>query len=164
MPRSIPIVWVLLGASACLYDPDDRCSDGEILDAELVCVCAEGFGARYRSEVVVLTSEPEEPRPRDGCRACLATEVLDDEADICQCRFGYQRSPTGTCLPSYGAPCIDATACSPILTTSGLTVGACVPTSTTGAGFCTSTCQTSLDCPTTLPCSMTQGLCLPEGL
>ena len=89
-------------AAGCLYDPNDRCSPGEQLDPNDVCVCLPGY-VPIKRDITIVTPTPGEHVPVAYCAPCGENQVVSGE--VCVCRSGYVDSPNG-CTPSnLGASC-----------------------------------------------------------
>jgi hypothetical protein len=107
---------------ACLFDPDDRCGENQVVLGEnLRCVCAEGYA-----------------RTEAGCVACGEHEMVTPTG--CACEDGYVRpTANAACVPqgSLGSECDDDAPCNdPVYSY-------CEPE----GGYCTNTdCESSEDC------------------
>ena len=123
----LSLAVLLAGAVGCVYDPNHRCDDNEMLSSDgRQCVCVPG---------AAMTAH--------GCTLCGANEVPGQ--GICGCAPGYSRAtPDAACqqVPSalgmvcdtLTVPCTD-----PKYSTCHVTSGT--------AGYCTNLgCTTSADC------------------
>jgi hypothetical protein len=111
--------------SGCLYDENDRCSDGQVHSAELKgCVCPAGS---------VLAA--------GVCKACGANE--EAVGTECKCTTGHVRSPAGACELVASGP---GSACSPAANSCTGAASHC-QAAADGGGYCTSKgCSGHGDC------------------
>jgi hypothetical protein len=154
--RTTHLIFVVavVGLAACLYDPADRCSPGQVVDPGGVCICAPNH-VPVRSDItVVMPAAPAAPVPIDHCVPCGERQVV--RGDACVCTPGYVTGPGG-CVPSnLGAACAgdadcatgDATTCrlpEGYCTTRGCASNAecnadadyaCVPDAAAGGTYC----------------------------
>jgi hypothetical protein len=111
--------------AACLVDPDHRCGEHQALDGDR-CVCAEGYGL-----------------VDDACVKCGKHEV--GSLSGCACEDGYVRaSPDGACeeMQALGAACQDDDDCADDAYARCAMDG--------DEGYCTSDCDSSDDCETSV--------------
>jgi hypothetical protein len=131
----LSLAALLAGAVGCVYDPNHRCDDYEVLSADgRQCVCMPG---------AAMTAH--------GCTLCGANEVAGN--GTCDCVAGYSRpapglacqqvpSAQGAACDTLSAPCTD-----PTYTTCHVTNGT--------AGYCTNVgCTTSAECPNGYACAV----------
>lgn len=122
-------------ASACIYDPDDRCGPHQHLGPNSSCVCDDGL---------VLQGQ--------GCVPCGDNETW--QSGLCVCSDGYTRSADdgGTCvLGGPGSSCdLKATPS----TCQGADFTVCRDHGE-GDGYCTTTCSADEDCPHGFVCDLT---------
>jgi hypothetical protein len=124
---ALALVLSLAGTVGCVYDPDHRCGDNQVLSPDgRQCMCVEN---------AVMTTH--------GCTLCGANEIPGDGA--CTCAPGYTRptpeaacqqapSALGLACDAASAPCTD-----PTYATCHVTAGT--------AGYCTKAgCTTAADC------------------
>ncbi len=117
-------------ATSCVLDSDDRCSDGQYLYEDGVCVCEEG--SLYTPQ---------------GCVRCGENEVAG--AGECTCAEGYERSGS-QCVPAapadgLGEECSAEMACD--------SEGFQYCQLTDDGGYCTRTgCSSADDCPGSYDC------------
>jgi hypothetical protein len=119
--------WALFGAlsGGCLYDAEDRCSPGQVLQDDILCLCGEGS---------VLGET--------GCTPCGENEVAGGSA--CVCAPGFSRAtadaPCSVTPSALGAACDTAS-----MPCSDEVYGVCQPADGS-AGYCTEACTSSDDC------------------
>lgn len=95
------LVLTTLGCVGCLYDPQDRCSAGEVLAPDgFRCVCGEGFA--WTAAGCVACAEDEVPGP-SGC-ACAEGLVRSSPEAACE---AVPSALGRACNPS-GATCAEA--------------------------------------------------------
>jgi hypothetical protein len=129
----LALVVLLAGAIGCVYDPNQRCDDNQVLSPDgRQCMCVTG---------AAMTAH--------GCALCGANEVPGDGG--CACAPGYTRptpnaacqqapSALGMACDTSSAPCTD-----PTYATCHVTTGT--------AGYCTNAgCATSADCTSGYAC------------
>ena len=133
-PRLLAAVFLLL-AGGCLYSPSDRCSAGEQLDDDDICVCLPNYVPVKRDITVIMPASSTELTPIDHCEPCAANQAVVNGA--CVCQSGYVPGASG-CVPSnLGTPCTSDADCS-----SGDQKSCRLP-----EGYCTSAgCATNADC------------------
>lgn len=100
---------LLLAAGGCIYDGDERCSEGETLDEFGACVCRDGY-------VEVFAEGGESgagtPQRRTGCEPCGDNEVVVGAS--CECDSGFIRNSSGACVTAaskQGVSCTDDSGC-----------------------------------------------------
>lgn len=125
----------LLAAGGCLYNPKDRCSAGEQLDEDDICVCMPNYVPVKRDITVIMPATPTELTPIDHCEPCAANQVVVNGA--CACQSGYFAGASGCVASNLGTPCgVDADCASGDQKSCRLPEGYC-----TSAG-----CATNADC------------------
>jgi hypothetical protein len=136
-PRPLMYVAVTCLAAvavSCLYDPHNRCSAGEQLDENDVCVCLPDH-VPIKRDITIVTPTVGERVPTAYCAPCGDNQVVSNET--CVCRSGYVAGPNG-CVPSnLGTTCAADADCA-----SGDAKFCRLPD-----GYCTSSgCATNADC------------------
>jgi hypothetical protein len=122
-------------SSACLYDADARCSPGEILNQDQMCVCADNHVPLSRDIKVVVASDPTAATLRAGCEACGENEIAQGEA--CVCVDGFVKSGDACVASNLGALCASNDDCA-----AGDNTYCKMP-----AGYCTTSgCATDEEC------------------
>jgi len=124
----------LLGGG-CFYNPNDRCSAGQQLNPDDLCVCLPNYVPVKRDITVIMPASSSELLPIDHCEPCAENQVATNGA--CVCRSGYVPGPSG-CVPSnLGTACASDADCA-----SGDQKSCRLP-----EGYCTSFgCATNADC------------------
>src|SRR5581483_12468002 len=69
-------VACLLAAGGCLYNPNDRCSAGEQLDDDDLCVCLPNYVPIKRDITVIMPASSSELIPIDHCEPCAENQVV----------------------------------------------------------------------------------------
>jgi hypothetical protein len=133
-------VWVVAAclaalAAGCLYDPNDRCSAGQQLDVNDVCVCLPDHVSVKRDITIVVPAIPGEHIPAAYCAPCGENQVVSN--DVCVCSPGYVAG-AGGCVPSnLGSSCAgDADCASGDAKFCRLPQGYCTSTGCTGNDGC----------------------------
>jgi hypothetical protein len=132
----LSLTALLVATTACVYDPDQRCGENQILSSDgRQCSCVPG---------AVMTAH--------GCTLCGLNEVPGN--GVCDCAAGYVRptlnaaceeapSAMGMACDTSGAPCTDST-----YATCHVTGGS--------TGYCTNAgCTSSADCQGGYACDTT---------
>jgi hypothetical protein len=157
------IVLLIVG---CIYDPDKRCNEGQILETEGTesCICAEGYlttatGCKKcgENEIVGATAcvcKDNYGRTNENasCEPCGKNEVTS-ATGTCECKSGFgKESPKAECKPlpaGIGVAC-DATA----TPCTDATYNYCYTGSAT-TGYCTTQgCATNGDCENGYMCDL----------
>jgi hypothetical protein len=125
----------VVAAVGCLYNPSDRCSAGEQLDENDLCVCMPNYVPVKRDVTVIAPASPNEVFPVDHCEPCGANQVVTNGA--CACASGYVAGPTGCVASNLGTACTGGADCA-----SGDAKSCRLP-----EGYCTTFgCATNADC------------------
>jgi hypothetical protein len=134
-PGIFLVVALLAAIGGCLYDARARCSAGEQLDENDICVCLPNYVPVARAITVITPASASEHLPIDHCAPCGDNQVATNGA--CVCRSGYVLGPGG-CVPSnLGTACTADADCA-----SGDAKLCRLP-----EGYCTSQgCATNADC------------------
>ena len=119
-------VGLSLVPASCIYDPDHRCGPNQHLGANSTCLCDDGLVSQGQS-----------------CVPCGENEVW--AAGVCTCAEGFSRGPGADAACEPGGP---GASCDPSAATTG-----CEDTAFStcrdrggGVGYCTSACESDMDC------------------
>ena len=74
---------VAAAAGGCFYSPSDRCSAGEQLDENDICVCMTNYAPVKRDITVITPASSSELVPIDHCEPCAANQVVSNGACVC---------------------------------------------------------------------------------
>ncbi len=104
------VAAAVAAAASCLYDPKDRCSAGEQLDENDVCVCLPDYVPVKRDITVIAPATTTEQVPTAYCVPCGENQVVSNET--CVCKSGYVAGPGGACIASnLGTTCASDADC-----------------------------------------------------
>lgn len=123
----------LISVAACVYDPDQRCGPGQVLetDGSESCVCAKGHASTPTGCVLCQANEEAGPagcvckvgfgraNPTAACAPCGESEIVG-ATGACECAPGFAKAAAnapcaaapagqGTSCDAASAPCTDAT-------------------------------------------------------
>jgi hypothetical protein len=88
---------------ACIYDADQRCAPGEVLDQDERCICAANHVPVLRDITVIVAADPTAAKPREGCEACGENELA--QGNTCVCVEGFVRNGEACVASNLGAAC-----------------------------------------------------------
>ena len=132
---ALVVAACLLAAGGCLYNPKDRCSAGEQLDDDDICVCMPNYVPVKRDITEIMPASSTELVPIDHCEPCAANQVVVNGA--CACQSGSFPGANGCVASNLGTPCGADADCA-----SGDQKSCRLP-----EGYCTSAgCATNADC------------------
>lgn len=157
---------IALPVVGCIYDKDERCGEGQVLETEgsESCICAEGYATTATGCVACKENEvagasgcvckPKYGRTTEkgACEACGEHEVTG-ATGACECEPGFSKeSPKAACEPlpaGVGVACDATTPCT------DTTYNYCYTGSAT-TGYCTTQgCASTDDCSNGYMCDLT---------